>query len=205
MSMFWWLVKNEQLRYYRNRNAEFQRREKERKQKEEQEKQWKAEQYREYLRLKKLGEKTDALKHEILDLKKTIGAIKYPTLYSKDNQIVVDRNLLISLNHRVNSLKKQQSLLKECDHWYTMEFESIIRYFDEIKKEYSEYFNENVEQKQQNKKPNKLSNPVLYNKLAHNIKNKKFKNEKEKMKMIKIIGASGLTTEERKSLISMIK
>ncbi len=38
MSMFWWLVKNEQLRYYRNRNAEFQRREKERKQKEEQEK-----------------------------------------------------------------------------------------------------------------------------------------------------------------------
>ena len=27
----------------------------------------------------------------------------------------------------------------------------------------------------------------------------------EKMKMIKIVGASGLTTEERKSLISMIK
>ena len=205
MSMFWWLVKNEQLRYYRNRNAEFQRREKERKQKEEQEKQWKAEQYREYLRLKKLGEKTDALKHEILDLKKTIGAIKYPTLYSKDNQIVVDRNLLISLNRRVDSLKKQQELLKECEYWYKLEFESIIKNFDEIKKEYSEYFNENKEQKQQTNKPNKLSNPRLYNKLAHNIKNKKFKNEKETMKMIKIVGASGLTTEERKSLISMIK
>ena len=205
MSIFWWLVKNEQLRYYRNRNAEFQRREKERKQKEEQEKQWKAEQYREYLRLKALQEKTDALEKEILNLKKTIEAIKYPNIYNKDNHIVVDRNLLLNLNHRINLLKKQQSLLKECNHWYTMEFESIIKYFDEIKKEYSEYFNENVEQKQQNKKPNKLSNPALYNKLAHNIKNKKFKNEKEKMKMIKIVGASGLTTEERKSLISMIK
>lgn len=205
MSMFWWLVKNEQLKYYRNRNAEFQRREKERKQKEEQEKQWKAEQYREYLRLKELREKADALEKEILNLKKTIEAIKYPNIYNKDNHIVIDRNLLLNLNHRVNSLKKQQSLLKECDYWYTMEFESIIKYFDEIKKEYSEYFNENVEQKQQNKKPNKLSNPKLYNTLAHNIKNKKFKNEKEKMKMIKIVGASGLTVEERKSLISMIK
>ena len=205
MSMFWWLVKNEQLRYYRNRNAEFQRREKERKQKDEQEKQWKAEQYREYLRLKELGEKTDALKHEILDLKKTIGAIKCPTLYSKDNQVIVDRNLLISLNRRVDLLKKQQELLKECEYWYKLEFESIIKNFDEIKKEYSEYFNENKEQKRQTNKPNELSNPKLYNTLAHNIQNKKFKNEKEKMKMIKIVGASGLTTEERKSLISMIK
>ena len=49
MSMFWWLVKNEQLRYYRNRNAEFQRREKERKEREQRERQQKELQRKEHI------------------------------------------------------------------------------------------------------------------------------------------------------------
>ena len=195
MSMFWWLVKNEQLRYYRNRNAEFQRREKERKQKEEQEKQKRIEQHRYYLEHK-------AIDDEIKYLENTIKAIQYPTIYNKDNHIIVNRDLLLDLNNRINALKR-----KSLEKYGTSEiiFGFVVDNFQEVKEQYKEYFNENSQQKQQNKKPNKLSNPALYNKLAHNIKNKKFKNEKEKMKMIKIVGASGLTTEERKSLISMIK
>ena len=195
MSMFWWLVKNEQLRYYRNRNAEFQRREKERKQKEEQEKQKRIEQHRYYLEHK-------AIDDEIKYLENTIKAIQYPTIYNKDNNIIVNRDLLLDLNNRINALKRK-SLKKYGTSEITFGF--VVDHFQEVKEQYKEYFNENVEQKQQNKKLNKLSNPALYNKLAHNIKNKKFKNEKEKMKMIKIVGASGLTTEERKRLISMIK
>lgn len=193
MSMFWWLVKNEQLRYYRNRNAEFQRRERERKQKEEQEKQKRIEQHKRYLERKPIED-------EIKYLEDTIRAIKYPTIYNKDNHIIVNRNLLLDLNNRINALKKQQlEKFPSCE----IPFKYIVKDFNVIKEQYQEYFNENVEQ--QNKKTNKLSNPALYNKLAHNIKNKKFKNEKEKMKMIKIVGASGLTVEERKRLISMIK
>ena len=195
MSMFWWLVKNEQLRYYRNKNAEFQRREKERKQKEEQEKQKRIERERYY-------SKCGAIENEIKYLRNTIDAILYPTIYNKDNHVIVNRDLLLDLNNRINVLKRQP-LEKYGITEITFGF--AVDRFQEVKEQYKEYFNENHQQKQQNKKPNKLSNPVLYNKLAHNIKNKKFKNEKEKMKMIKIVGASGLTTEERKSLISMIK
>ena len=195
MSMFWWLVKNEQLKYYRNRNAEFQRREKERKQKEEQEKQKRIEQHKRYLERKPIED-------EIKYLEDTIRTIKYPTIYNKDNHIIVNRNLLLDLNNRINTLgKKQLEKFPSCE----IPFKYIVKDFNVIKEQYKEYFNENVEQKQQNKKPNKLSNPKLYNTLAHNIQNKKFKNEKEKMKMIKIVGESGLTTEERKNLISMIK
>ena len=195
MSMFWWLVKNEQLRYYRNKNAEFQRREKERKQKEEQEKQKRIEQHRYYLEHK-------AIDDEIKYLENTIKTIQYPTIYNKDNHIIINRDLLLDLNNRINALKR-----KSLEKYGTSEiiFGFVVDHFQEVKEQYKEYFNENSQQKQQNKKPNKLSNPELYNKLAHNIKNKKFKNEKEKMKMIKIVGASGLTVEERKSLISMIK
>lgn len=195
MSMFWWLVKNEQLRYYRNKNAEFQRREKERKQKEEQEKQKRIERERYY-------SKCGVIENEIKYLRNTIDAILYPTIYNKDNHIIVNRDLLLDLNNRINVLKRQP-LEKYGITEITFGF--VVDRFQEVKEQYKEYFNENSQQKQQNKKPNKLSNPALYNKLAHNIKNKKFKNEKEKMKMIKIVGASGLTTEERKSLISMIK
>ena len=101
MSMFWWLVKNEQLKYYRNRNAEFQRREKERKQKEEQEKQKRIEQHKRYLERKPIED-------EIKYLKDTIDAIKYPTIYNKDNHIIVNRNLLLDLNNRINVLEKKQ-------------------------------------------------------------------------------------------------
>ena len=195
MSMFWWLVKNEQLRYYRNKNAEFQRRERERKQKEEQEKQKRIERERYYSKL-------EAIENEIKYLRNTINAIKFPTIYNKDNHIIVNRDLLLDLNNRINELKRQP-LEKYGITEITFGF--VVEDFQEVKEQYKEYFDVNSQQKQQNKKPNKLSNPALYNKLAHNIKNKKFKNEKEKMKMIKIVGASGLTVEERKSLISMIK
>ena len=198
MSMFWWLVKNEQLKYYRNRNAEFQRREKERKQKEEQEKQKRIEQHRRYLERK-------AIEDELKYLKDTIDAIKYPTLFNEDNHVVINRDLLLDLNNRINLFRKQQLERPDINIVYEIPFKYIVNDFSEIKEQYKEYFNGNIQQRQQVEKSNKLSNPKLYNKLAHEIHNKTFKNEKEKMKMIKIVGASGLTTEERKRLISMIK
>ena len=162
MSMFWWLVKNEQLKYYRNRNAEFQRREKERKQKEEQEKQKKIEQHRRYLERK-------AIEDELKYLKDTIDAIKYPTLFNEDNHVVINRDLLLDLNNRINLFRKQQLERPDVNIVYEIPFKYIVNDFSEIKEQYKEYFNGNIQQRQQVEKSNKLSNPCYKIELVENV------------------------------------
>ena len=128
MSMFWWLVKNEQLRYYRNRNAEFQRREKERKQKEEQKKQKRIERERYY-------SKCGAIENEIKYLRNTIDAILYPTIYNKNNHVIVNRDLLLDLNNRINVLKRQP-LEKYGITEITFGF--VVDHFQEVKEQYKQ-------------------------------------------------------------------
>ena len=207
MSMFWWLVKNEQLRYYRNRNKEFERREKERKEREQRERQQKELQRKEHIEYMRKYDEAKKIVDEAEELAMIVDCIYLPSFYNPNGKIDTSKYSIYDLQDKAYKLKKDlenNNMVSKITVSSTAKFklDSAINTLEEmIKKQPRPQKQNNIKK---DDRPN-LSNPQLYNRLMTNIKNKKFKNEKEKLQMIRIVGQSGLTTEERKRLISMIK
>lgn len=159
----------------------------------------------------------ERIKHEVWSLSRTVDEIRFPRLYENntinikeyiDNNGQYNVDKLYTLRSKVKSLKirsEKCNFEKEC----TVENLKLNSLYQNINELINDHKNDVFTEKEV-KKEQQINNEViveitpLYRKFINEIVGKTF-TKKEKMKMIKRIGVSGLNVEQRKKLISLIK
>lgn len=181
---------------YTERRMERNQRKQQKLQKEIQERKQREEDFKKYKAKREIED-------EVNELKDNLNCILYPLIYNEDKHINTERISIYNLENRIYSLRAKLSNTGKYEYSVAkIDVEFLIKSLQEAKEQIE---SKTKQEEDKTPRPVRINNPVVYNKLLREVTNKKFKNEKEKMKMIKIIGQSGLSTEERKTLISMIK
>ena len=159
----------------------------------------------------------ERIKHEVWSLSRTVDEIRFPRLYENntinikeyiDNNGQYNVDKLYTLRSKVKSLKNRSekcNFEKECTV-ENLKLNSLYQNINELINDHkNDVFTEiKVKKEQQIDDEVIVEITPLYRKFINEIVGKTF-TKKEKMKMIKRIGVSGLNVEQRKKLISLIK
>ena len=150
-------------------------------------------------------------------MSRTVDEIRFPRLYENntinikeyiDNNGQYNVDKLYTLRSKVKSLKirsEKCNFEKECTV-ENLKLNSLYQNINELINDHKNDVFSEIEVKKEQQINNEVIVEItpLYRKFINEIVGKTF-TKKEKMKMIKRIGVSGLNVEQRKKLISLIK
>ena len=159
----------------------------------------------------------ERIKHEVWSLSRTVDEIRFPRLYENnainikeyiDNNGQYNVDKLYTLRSKVKSLKNRSekcNFEKECIV-ENLKLNSLYQNINELINDHKNDVFTEIKAKKEQQIDDEVIVEItpLYRKFINEIVGKTF-TKKEKMKMIKRIGVSGLNVEQRKKLISLIK